>query len=362
VNAAGSTQPAIPALHANFRMQRGSLPIEVNVEMESNELVVLVGPNGSGKTSLLHAIAGLVPIDAGSIRLEGRVLDDPAADVFVPPEQRPIALMFQDGLLFRHLDALDNVAFGPRARGMRKSAANSRARELLERFGLGPEARSKPHELSGGQAQRVALARALAVEPRALLLDEPLAALDAQTRVDVRRVLREQLTAFDGVRLLVTHDPLEALTLADRIVVIEDGKVVQTGAPDDVRRHPRSAYVAALLGVNLLAGRLTGDGRLVLDHGGELQVASTDSGPAIAIVDPNAVSLFAAEPHGSVRNCWRAVVHDIDRAPGRVRISFEEPFVLVADITPAAAAELALAPGADVWCAVKATAIQVEAR
>ena len=354
--------PAIPALRADFRLQRGTLTLEVDVGVDSSELVVLVGPNGSGKTSLLHAIAGLAPIDAGTIRLEGRVLDDPAADVFVPPEQRPIAVMFQDGLLFRHLDALDNVAFGPRARGMRKAAANTRARGLLDQLGLGAQARAKPHELSGGQAQRVALARALAVEPRALLLDEPLAALDAQTRVDVRRVLRDQLATFDGVRLLVTHDPLEALTLADRIVVIEEGKVVQTGTPDDVRRHPRSAYVAALLGVNLLAGRLTGDGRLVLDRGGELQVASADSGPAIAIVDPNAVSLFAAEPHGSVRNSWRAVVHDIDRAPGRVRVYFEAPFALVADVTPAAAAELALVPGADVWCAVKATAIQVEAQ
>jgi molybdate transport system ATP-binding protein len=280
----------------------------------------------------------------------------------VPPEQRAVALMFQDGLLFRHLDAHDNVAFGPRARGMRKTAANTRARDLLDRLGLGASAHAKPHELSGGQAQRVALARALAVEPRALLLDEPLAALDAQTRVDVRRMLRDELAAFDGVRVLVTHDPLEALTLADQIVVLEAGRVVQAGTPEDVRRHPRSAYVAALLGVNLLSGRLDGTGRLVLDHGGELQVASLQSGPAIAIVDPNAVSLFDAEPHGSVRNSWRAVVHDVDRSPGRVRVYFEDPFALVADITPAAATELAVVPGAEVWCAVKATAVQIEAR
>jgi molybdate transport system ATP-binding protein len=352
---------ATPALDAQFGLERGTLQLAVDLQLDANELVVLVGPNGSGKTSLLHAIAGLVPIDSGAIRLEGSVLDEPAADRFVTPEQRPVALMFQEGLLFRHLDALDNVAFGPRARGMRKAAANARAQALLERLGLGAAAHAKPHELSGGQAQRVALARALAVEPRALLLDEPLAALDAQTRIDVRRTLREQLAAFDGVQILVTHDPLEALTLADRIVVLEAGAVVQTGTPADVRRHPRSAYVAALLGVNLLAGRLDGAGRLALDDGGELQVASTQSGPAIAIIDPNAVTLFAAEPHGSVRNSWRSVVHDVDHSPGRVRVYFEHPFALVADVTPAAATELALAPGAEVWCAVKATAIQVEA-
>ncbi len=157
----------------------------------------------------------------------------------------------------------------------------------------------------------------------------------------------------------MTHDPLEALTLADRIVVIEAGRVVQAGTPDDIRRHPRSPYVAALLGVNLLGGRLAGDGRLVLDRGGELFVTAEGSGPAIAVVDPSAVTLFRARPEGSARNCWRATVHDLDRAPDRVRVHFAEPFALVADVTPAAASELALTPGTDVWCAVKATAVEV---
>ena len=208
----------------------------------------------------------------------------------------------------------------------------------------------------------MALGRALAVEPLALLLDEPLAALDAQTRVDARRMLRDQLTTFDGVRLLVTHDPLEALTLGDRIVVIDAGTVVQVGTPDDIRRHPRSDYVAALLGVNLLTGRLTGGGRFELEAGGELQVASTETGPATCVIDPSAVTLFATEPESSARNRWRAVVTDLDQAPDRVRVHFDTPFSLVADVTPAAAAELRLAPGSEVWCAVKATAIQVHAR
>jgi len=348
-----------PVLEARVVVELGSLALEVDVRADANELVVLVGPNGAGKSTLLRVLAGLLPIDAGSVRVDGTVLDDPDAGVFVPAERRPVSMMFQDGLLFRHLSVLDNVAFGLRARGVRKAEANERAHRLLGRLGLGAEVRAKPDALSGGQAQRVALARALAVEPRALLLDEPLAALDARTRVDVRRMLREQLATFDGARLLVTHDPLEALTLADRIVVIEAGRVVQEGTPDEVRRHPRSPYVAALLGVNLLAGRLAGDGRLALDEGGELSVTAEGHGPAIAIIDPSAITLFRARPEGSARNCWLATVHDLDRAPDRVRVHFAEPFALVADVTPAAASELALAPGSEVWCAVKATAVEV---
>ncbi len=364
----GATAPAPDAdaasgaLDANIELQRGTLSLRAELRAHSHELVVLVGPNGAGKSTLLRALAGLTPIDAGRICLDGVTLDDPSAGVFVPPERRPVAMMFQDALLFRNLDALDNVAFGPRAGGTRKARANERAAELLTRLGLGAEMHAKPHELSGGQAQRVALARALAVEPRALLLDEPLAALDAQTRVEVRRMLREQLATFPGVRVLVSHDPLEALTLADRIVVLEAGAVVQTGTPEGVRRHPRSPYVAALLGVNLLVGRVAADGRFVLEAGGELHVTTTDAGPATAIIDPNAISLFSTEPHGSVRNSWRAVVSDLDRAPDRVRVHFATPFAVVADVTPAAAAELELAPGAQVWCAVKATAIHVEPR
>jgi molybdate transport system ATP-binding protein len=350
------------ALDAHVELQRGTLRVDIELHVAAEEMVVLAGPNGAGKSTLLNAIAGLAPIDAGHITLDGVVLDSPATGVFVPPEKRPVSMMFQEGLLFRHLDALDNVAFGLRARGMRKSAANDRARALLARMGLADEEHAKPHQLSGGQAQRVALARALAVEPRALLLDEPLAALDAQTRVDVRRSLREHLATFDGVRLLVTHDPLEALTLADRIIVIESGRVVQSGAPDEIRRDPGSAYVAALLGVNLLAGRVTEGNRFLLDAGGELEVAAAPSGPAVAVVDPNAVAIFAGEPHGSPRNSWRSVVTDVDHTPDRVRVRFADPIAMIAEVTPSSAAELGLAPGAGVWLAVKATAISVHPR
>ena len=288
-------------LDARVALRLGTLDLDLELQVDEHELVAIVGPNGAGKSTLLRALAGLQPVDRGRIVLDGVVLDDPDARVFVPPERRPVAMVFQDALLFRHLDALENVAFGLRAAGTRKRQANERARELLDRLGLGAEVHAKPPQLSGGQAQRVALARALAIEPRALLLDEPLAALDAQTRVDVRRVLREQLDAFAGMRVLVSHDPLEALTLADRIVVVEGGVVVQSGTPEEVRRHPRSPYVAALLGVNLLAGRLGADGRLLLDTGSELHVTAPGSGKVFAIIDPNAVSLFAAQPQDGTK-------------------------------------------------------------
>ncbi len=350
------------ALHARVDLALGTLHLDVDVEVRAGEQVALVGPNGAGKSTLLRAVAGLQPVDAGVIRLAGVVLDDPGAGVFVAPERRAVSLMFQEGLLFANLDAVDNVAFGLRARGVRKAAANARASELLERLGLAGALHARPRELSGGQAQRVALARALVVEPRALLLDEPLAALDAQTRVEVRRALREHLATFPGVRLLVTHDALEALTLADRILVLEAGSIVQAGTPDEIRRHPRSPYVASFLGVNLFAGRLVGGGHFELDAGGSLEVAATGTGPALATVEPDAVTLFATEPHGSMRNRWRATVSDLDHAPGRVRVHFDAPIAMVADVTPAAAEELALARGAQVWCAVKATAVDVHER
>jgi molybdate transport system ATP-binding protein len=175
-------------------------------------------------------------------------------------------------------------------------------------------------------------------------------------------MLREQLATFEGVRVVVTHDPLEALTMADRIVVIDGGRVVQSGAPGDIRRRPNSAYVATLLGVNLVAGRVTAADRFVADDGAELEVTAATTGPALAVIDPSAIALFADEPKGSMRNTWRAVVTDVDHTPDRVRVHFDAPFVLVADVTPAAATELALTPGAEVWCAVKATAIDVHAR
>lgn len=233
----------------------GSFRLEVALDVAAGETVAVVGPNGAGKTTLLRALAGLLPIDAGRVTLADLVLDDPATGEFVPVEERPIGVVFQDHLLFPHLSALDNVAFGVRARGAAPAAANDRARRWLSRVGLGDHAKVKPGQLSGGQAQRVALARALATEPTLLLLDEPLAALDATTRVDTRRQLRQHLQAHDGVRLVITHDPLDAAALADRIVVVEAGRIVQRGTLAELTAHPGSRYVADLVGLTRLADR-----------------------------------------------------------------------------------------------------------
>ncbi|MCZ7536933.1 MAG: ABC transporter ATP-binding protein [Acidimicrobiia bacterium] len=345
-------------LDSALRLRIGTLDLDVSLSAEPGGLVVIVGPNGAGKTTALRCLAGLQPLESGHIRADGNTLDDPAARIFVAPEHRPIGVVFQEGRLFPHLDAADNVAFGLRCRGVARAEARSRAEGWLERIGLGGLGSSRPAALSGGQAQRVALARALAVGPRLLLLDEPLAALDATSRVEVRRELRDSLADFDGVRVLVTHDPVEALALADRIVVVEDGQVVQEGTPDDIRTRPRTRYVADLVGLNLLRGRGAGD-RVVLDAGGELAAPGAGSGDVIAIVHPHAIALHRSNPDVSARNVWATTVESLDLEGDRVRVRLTGPVDLVAEVTPGAVTDLALAPGLEVWASVKATEVQV---
>jgi molybdate transport system ATP-binding protein len=351
----------VNGLDAHVGRTIGALDLDASIEARPGELLAVVGPNGAGKTTLLRCLAGLEALDHGYIRLDGVYLDDPATNTFVRPAGRRTGVVFQDPLLFAHLSATENVAFGLRARGTPRVEARRTARAWLTRVGLDAHVDAKPAQLSGGQAQRVALARALAADPLLLLLDEPLAALDAATRVDVRRALREHLAGFRGPQVLVTHDPLDALTLADRIVVLDAGRVVQDGSPDDVRRHPRSPYVARLLGVNLLRGTrsgasFSGDGvTLTVPAAGE----GIGAGPCIAVVSPRAVGVSLERPAGSARNVWPAVVMELDREPERVRVRVDTPAGFVADVTHESAADLALAPGVSVWCALKATAIEL---
>ena len=316
----------------------------------------MLGPNGSGKSTLLRALGGLLPIDRGIITIDGNVLDDPDTDTFVPPELRPIGVVFQDHLLFAHMSALDNVAFGLRARGMSKAAAHSVAVGWLERVGLAEVAAMRPTQLSGGQAQRIALARALATDPSMLLLDEPLAALDVSTRQDVRRSLRQHLDTFNGVRLLVTHDPIDAYALADRIAILEHGRIAQTGTIAEVTAHPRSRYVAELVGTNLVRGIVI-DGVLVTDSGARIVVAA-ESGPAFAVIRPQAITLsLRVNPNSSARNVWTGIVGDIDRLGDRARVGVEGPLPVVAEITTASLDALGLRPGDTVHAALKATDI-----
>jgi len=345
------------SLDASFAVALGSLQLVLELTVAPGEVVALLGPNGAGKSTALRCIAGLLPIDTGSIAVDGQTLDDPAGDVFVPAERRQVGVVFQDYVLFANLDALENVAFGLRATGTAKAEARTAAREWLERVGLGAYAKAKPSELSGGQAQRVALARALATNPRVLLLDEPLAALDAGTRAELRRDLRRHLATFEGMRVLVTHDPIDAFALADRVVVLEAGVVVQAGTLLDVTAHPRSKYVADLVGVNLVRGTVA-DHVLTTEAGGVIVTAGDSAdGPAFAAIRPQAIAIHRQIPDGSPRNVWTATVADIDHLGDRVRVRLSGVVPLVAEITPAALAALEIRPGDAVWAVAKATEV-----
>jgi molybdate transport system ATP-binding protein len=345
-------------LEADVELRLGSLALDAQMQVVPGEIVAVLGPNGAGKTTLLRALAGLVRPDRGKVSLDGTVFDDVASGTHLPPERRPIGVVFQDYLLFPHLSALDNVAFGLRARGIGTAEARRAAAGWLERFGLSDAIHARPRALSGGQAQRVALARALAIEPRLLLLDEPLAALDASARGELRRDLKRHLASFAGVRIVITHDPLEAIALADRLVILEQGRIVQTGTPADVTQRPRSRYVADLVGVNLLRGTATG-GQVALPGGASLQSADGVDGEVFAVIHPRAVALHRARPEGSPRNVWRGRASALDFQGDRVRVGIEGEMPIIAEVTPAAVRDLDLAEGGEIWASVKATEITI---
>jgi molybdate transport system ATP-binding protein len=346
------------SLDASIRLTLGPLDLDMAITVEEGEVVALLGPNGAGKTTLLRAIAGLVPFSSGHVRLDGKVLEDPANRQYVPTERRPIGFVFQDYLLFPHLTVLENVAFGLRSRGMARQAAVEKANQWLDRVGLKGYAGSKPAELSGGQRQRVALARALAPDPRLLLLDEPLAALDVTTRAEVRRDLKRHLDSFEGIRLVVTHDRLEAVSLADRLIVMEHGHLVQTGTAAQVTEHPRSQYVADLVGVNLLRGEAD-HGSVKLTNGQVVAAAGAELGEVFAVVHPRAIAIHRTHPEGSPRNVWSGRASNIELFGNRVRVRIDGEVSLVAEVTPAALKELNLVEGGEVWLSFKATDVAV---
>ena len=343
-------------LEAAVQVDLGGFDLDVNLVVASGEMVVLLGPNGAGKTTLLRALAGLVRLGAGRVVLGDRVLEDTATGVRVPPERRPVGVVFQDYRLFPYLSAAENVAFGLRCNGVRRPEAHKRAHGLLANLGLVEYADHRPASLSGGQCQRVALARALATEPALLLLDEPLSALDASTRNDARHELLRQLSSYRGARLLITHDPVEAMALADRLVVIEEGRTVQVGCPAEVVARPRSAWVSELVGLNFFRGEGLGDHiRLV---GGELMAAAgAGKGDVLAVAHPRAVALYLDPPEGTPRNVWRGVVAGIHPEGDRVRVRVVGPIALVAEVTPEAMAELRIDIGMEVWASLKATEV-----
>ncbi|MCE0539073.1 ABC transporter ATP-binding protein [Kineosporia rhizophila] len=355
-------QTSIVGLDADVTVRRGTLDLHAQFRVAPGEVLAVLGPNGAGKTTLLRTLAGLLALREGRVSVAGTTWDEPSSGVFVPATDRRVGLVFQDYRLFPHLSVLDNVAFAERARGVRRGAARAAAREVLRQIDLEALADHRPGQLSGGQAQRVALARALASGPAMMLLDEPLAALDARTRLEIRAELRRRLSAFAGPSIVVTHDPLEALVLADRILVLEEGRIVQTGTPSEVARRPVTEYVARLMGLNLYSGRLADPelGRIDLDGGGELVAAAVPAGlqkgdRLLAALAPTAISLHLGElPEGSPRNVWEGTVSGVELLTDRVRVAVEGSPAALVDVTAAAVADLRLAPGLRVRLSAKA--------
>ncbi|MFJ9343266.1 ABC transporter permease [Streptomyces sp. NPDC101733] len=331
---------------------------ELTLDAEPGTTIAVVGENGAGKTTLLRALLGLTPRAHAELRLGD--LDVTT----LPPHRRGVSWVPQDGALFPHLSALANTAYGLRAHGAPKARARAEAQHWLDRLGVGHLAHRKPAQLSGGQAQRVALARALAARPRLLLLDEPLAALDQTTRAHVRHTLRTHLAGFGGVCLIVTHDPVEAVSLADRVLVLADGHTLQDATPAEVTRHPRSPWVARMLGRNAWPGTTDAEG-VALTGGGRLVAAENlpEGTRALAIIAPEAVSLHHDRPSGSPRNVWPGTVREITVVGSRLRVlvGSDEVPDLVAEITPQAAADLGVRDGSRLWTSVKATEVTLVA-
>lgn len=333
------------------RVDQGTFTLDVSLPFESGTVTGILGPNGSGKTTLLRAIAGLTFLTTGSLTV------DDADWTSLAPQDRSVGLVLADPVLFPHLSAADNVAFGPRSRGVAASSARKRALEELDALGIADLAGRKPKALSTGQAQRVALARALATDPAVLLLDESLAGLDPQTRTSVRGVLASRLAHFEGTTIMVTHDPVDALTLADELVFLEGGRLTQRGTPAQVSAAPRSTYAATLVGLNLLSGVGSGDG-LVATGLGEVRTASDVTGGCWVSIRPNAVSLWHSAPDGSPRNAWQMTVAGVEVLGQTARIMLSaNDSQLVAEVTTLAVNELGLVAGAPVWASVKATEI-----
>jgi molybdate transport system ATP-binding protein len=353
-------------LRAEARTRLGALELDVALRVRPGECLALAGPSGAGKTSVLRIAAGLVRPADGLVEANGETWLDTGRGIDLPPERRRCGYVFQEYALFPHLSAWQNVAYP--LTGVPRARRRERALELLGRFGIREKADARPHTLSGGERQRVALARVLARRPAVLLLDEPLAALDARTRASASRELAAVLREVEVPALLVTHDFAEAAQLGDRVGVIDAGRILQEGTPTELAAAPRNAFVADFTGAVVLTGTArAGEGGLTeveLDGGGG-RVASTDAGegPVAVSVYPWEIAIEprGEEPHGSTQNRLAAEVLSVTTVGNRVRVSLAAPQPIAAEITLASAERLGLRAGAKVTASWKATATRLVA-
>ena len=340
--------------------------LTARLRVAAGTVTALVGPNGAGKSSIVQLVSGQLRPDAGTVALGGRQLVGPST--WVPIHQRRVALLEQRPLLFEHLDVLDNVAFGLRARGIPAGAARDRASKELAAVGCADLQRHRSWQVSGGQGQRIALARALAADPDLVVLDEPMAALDVTVAPAIRALLRERINAEGRTALLVTHDIVDALTLADTLAVVDRGRVVDTGPVAEQLLTPRTPFLAGLVGVNLLAGHATGPDQITLPTGEQVMGLSDTPVPigraALASFAPAAVAVHITEPAGSPRNHLRASIATLEPRGPLMRLTgaLADGTPLAADLTTSAALEAVLTPGSQVWLVVKAAQVALYPR
>ena len=322
---------------------------DVSFSLDDGDTLAVLGPNGAGKSTLLNLISGLLAPDSGHADLDGDVLFSVGAErkrTWRAPHTRGVSLLAQEALLFPHLSVLDNVAFGPTSSGVKKSAAHVAARTWLAEVDAAELERRKPAQLSGGQSQRIAVARALAAEPKLLLLDEPMAALDIAVAPALRRTLRRVLE--NRTAIIVTHDILDAYTLADRVIVIDNGRIVEDGPTRRVLEQPRNAFTANITGLNLLTGIRTAHG-LRTEDGVELE---TTAAPNLALGTGCTAAVRPSDAHISISlpagggNALPATITDLEPRGDLVRVRAS---TFAADLSPALVADLDLSNGSQVW-------------
>ena len=360
--------------------------LEMNLSAEPGKTTVLLGESGAGKSTVLRLVAGLLHPQRGHVSLDGITYFDSERHICFPPQERPFGYVFQDYVLFPHMSVFENVAFGLRAQHLPRRLIRQRVGEALEQVLLAGYDQRRSTQLSGGQQQRVAIARALALQPRLLLLDEPLAALDVQTRREVRQELRRILAGVAITTLFVTHQYLEALLFGHSILVLDGGQVIQQGSQRDLLEHPRSSYVAELVGMNFFRGRLVNceanslctiqlhNGRQPIEvmaaweeHNQFARLPSIGE-EAFVVVDPRSITLYQASPDSSARNIFHGEIVQVlrlggattngDRSDGRVRVSVmldSSMPPLTAEITAASAARMELSEGKSIYATFKAT-------